>query len=120
MLDWTRKDTWTTRQKMLNGMTYAEYLQSDEWRKIKAKASERPHYQKCWYCGATDGLDLHHRSYKWIGTPHAMRGLIAACRDCHGKIHVLANAESVSVRRATRRLKRQMASNRVTDRPTDA
>lgn len=107
-LDWDYSDTWKTRAITLGGQSYADYLKSPEWATVKAKAASRPHYKRCYACGATDNLDIHHRSYKWIGTQHAMRGLVALCRDCHGKTHDLAKQRRVSVRRATRQFKRKV------------
>lgn len=85
---------------------YADYLRSSEWRKIKSKVRKRAHYQMCWLCDSKQNLEIHHRSYKWIGTKDAMRGLVAVCRDCHQRIHDYAKEHSISVRLATNRLKK--------------
>lgn len=119
-LDQSFADTWITRQRVLTDQDYQSYLKSDEWRRIKQVASKREHYQKCWLCGATENLELHHRSYKWLGTPHAMRGLVAMCRTCHGGTHDYAKRNGLSVRRATNRLKKEKRrfspmNNKLTD-----
>jgi hypothetical protein len=104
VLDITYKDTWETRG--LTPEEYKVYLKSDEWKMIKSNAKKRKHYQKCWICKRKDNLEIHHRSYKWIGTKDCMRGLVAMCRDCHQDVHDYARIYHVSVRIATNRLKK--------------
>ena len=106
MLDKTYADTWKTRRETMGNADYSAYLSSPEWQRIRATAKKRPHYQKCWICGAIHGLEIHHRSYKWVGTEHAMRGLVAVCRTCHQKIHDYAKLKGISVRLATNRYKK--------------
>ena len=106
--DHTYNDTWITRSKALNGMSYKEYLQSDEWRLVKQKASRHPHYQKCWFCQSTQRLEIHHRTYTWLNTKHFMSCLMAVCRDCHERVHQLSREQQVSVRIATKRLRKIM------------
>jgi len=109
-LDQTFEDTWKTRSDRLGGLSYAKYLESQEWREVRAKAAKRPHYQACWHFGSTEGLEIHHRSYKWIGTKHAMRGLVALCRECHQRTHDYAKGNRISVRKATNLLKKEKAT----------
>ena len=45
-LDYTYKDTWKRRHQNLNGMSYGEYLKSDEWKDVKYKTRKRPFYNK--------------------------------------------------------------------------
>lgn len=100
-IDRTYTDTWQTRSIVLDDISYAEYLKSEEWQRIKRKALKREFYSKCLKCGATENLELHHRSYKWIGTKSAMQGLVPLCRTHHQQIHDYAKANKVSVRVAT-------------------
>lgn len=110
-MDKTYLDTWETRNSTLK-ISYLDYLNSAEWKEIKRKTLLREHYKKCWICGCSKKLEIHHRSYKWIGTKDCMRGLVAVCRNCHEKIHILAKEKGISVRLATNRLKNESKRNR--------
>lgn len=105
MLDKTYDDTRSTREVKLSGMTYEEYLKSDHWAKVKAKASKRPNYQKCEFCDSTE-VELHHTSYKWILTKDELNTIISLCRNHHQEVHDLARSDGLSVRVATIRLRR--------------
>ena len=94
-------DTWAKREKRLGEITYAQYLKSDEWKEIKAKARTRPFYSQCFICGSKGQLDIHHRSYRFIHSKNPMRDLIALCRNCHECIHWCSRVKRISVRLAT-------------------
>jgi hypothetical protein len=102
--DKTFLDTWAKREKRLNGLSYEEYLKSDEWREIKAKARLRPFYSQCFICQVKGRLEIHHRSYRFIHSKDPMRDLIALCRNCHECIHWCSKVKRVSVRVATSRV----------------
>lgn len=38
MLDKTYSDTWSTRESNLDSIPYEEFLKSDTWKELKAKA----------------------------------------------------------------------------------
>jgi hypothetical protein len=101
-MDTTYLDTWQTRNSRLAklGLTYQEYLLSAEWQQVHAKARERKTYKCCWVC-SKPRTELHHRSYKWIGTKYAMRDIVPVCRGCHEGIHQFAKEHDLSVRLAT-------------------
>lgn len=103
-LDMTYEDTWNTRTLMLNGETYGDYLKSEHWAAVKAKAKKRPNYQKCECCESRQ-VDLHHTSYKHIRTPQELRVIIALCRQHHHEVHELAKTERISVRLASNRVR---------------
>jgi hypothetical protein len=100
-LDVTYSDTWDVRQKNLE-ISYSEFLNSDHWLAVKRKAkSRRKTYGKCMFCGSTHNIDLHHTSYKWIGTNHELRNVIPLCRFHHKEVHDYAKENGFSVRIAT-------------------
>ncbi|QNO00808.1 hypothetical protein phiPsa397_098 [Pseudomonas phage phiPsa397] len=103
-LDMTYVDTWNTRTEMLDGETYGDYLKSEHWASVKAKAQKRPNYQKCERCESRK-VDLHHTSYKHIRTPQELRVIIALCREHHSEVHELAKEERISVRLASNRVR---------------
>ena len=104
-LDNSYIDTWITRQAKLNGLSYSDYLKSKEWQLIRRKAYKRPHLKKCYVCGSTDKLELHHRSYNTIGTTD-LRNVRAVCRTCHQAIHDYSKQNKISVRLATKKYRK--------------
>lgn len=73
---------------------YREYIQSEEWRKVRARywASKLP--KDCYCCGKRrqPGFHLHHRTYKNLG--HEMlRDLVSVCPPCHEEIHALHRSD---------------------------
>jgi len=106
-LEQTHGEVWVNRSIALDGLPYAEYLKSTEWARIKRKAMTRPHYQYCFVCKREDlPLEIHHRTYKWIGTERAMSGLVALCREHHQFIHDLAKEHNLPVRKATKKARK--------------
>ena len=102
MLDTTYEDTWNTREERLRelGMSYKEFLLSDMWREVKLKAKSRKNYQTCEFCDCSE-VDLHHSSYKWLGTKDELRTVYACCRYHHELIHRMAKELNISVRLST-------------------
>lgn len=96
-------DVWNNRDKRLAsiGLTYAEYLKSDEWKKIRSKASKRDIYKKCKKCDSHKNINLHHKHYKWIGTHHAMQAIVPLCKNCHQIVHDIAKNDNITVQSAT-------------------
>jgi 5-methylcytosine-specific restriction endonuclease McrA len=68
---------------------YRSYIASPEWR---AKREEMKRRSKrgysCAPCGATDRLDLHHRTYKRLGNER-LSDLMWLCRPCHDAVHAI-------------------------------
>ena len=60
---------------------YQAYINSEHWQ-TKRKTVE----QKCFVCGDTIRLDIHHKSYKRLGN-EKKKDLIALCRTCHTAVH---------------------------------
>lgn len=99
-IDRSFKDTWETRSKFLD-VSYEEFLKSDYWSSVKNKAKRRDNYQTCLFCGSNQNIDLHHTTYKWIGTKDELRAIIALCRTHHLEVHKLAKQKNISVRLAS-------------------
>ena len=69
-------------------VSYAEYIDSAEW-KAKAKEAKKRAGYRCQICNkAGDNLTLnaHHRTYKRLGNELPM-DITVLCRDCHAKFH---------------------------------
>jgi hypothetical protein len=96
----TYKDTWETRDQVLTN--YKEYLESDEWKMVKQELKQKRKFQKCRACGNKRCIQLHHKTYQWVGTKYEELGIIALCIKCHRKVHNYARNKNVSVERATK------------------
>jgi 5-methylcytosine-specific restriction endonuclease McrA len=120
-LDRSYSETWQRRSKRLKELgynSYAEFLESDYWAGVKAKARRRKHFRVCKMCGSTKNINLHHRSYKQLGQVHELINIVALCQECHKSIHDVAAGSAVSVRIATRKILKQVAKpNRLPRRP---
>lgn len=71
-------------------MAYANYLKTFHWMKMKNRLYSK--YNKCFFCGSKDGLNIHHRRYKnkkgkSILFREREQDLLVICRECHKKIH---------------------------------
>ena len=97
------KETWQTRDIVLKeiGMTYKQYLSSDHWKKLKEKTLKRKRYAKCFKCGSTKNINLHHKHYRFLMHIHELQSIVPLCRCCHNQAHELAKTKDMSVREAT-------------------
>ena len=75
----------TSRLAELQSMPYASYLQSPEWIKRRQKALRFAGF-RCQVCNASEGLNVHHRTYKRIGHEN-MGDLVTLCKKCHEIFH---------------------------------
>ena len=118
MLDMTYNDTWETRDKSLKRLgliNYEEFLRSEHWLHMRKKAQGRENYKMCEACGRRHELDLHHSSYKPIGTSRELINVNTFCRKCHANIHNLARESGVSVRICTNLCRAYTALKAISD-----
>lgn len=73
--DWIRKN-------------YTKYLQSKHWQRVKERYMKSKRPKRCYLCGTTENLHLHHRTYKRLGQEY-LRDLTMLCAKCHSEIHVV-------------------------------
>lgn len=64
---------------------YERYLRSSHWRNLKRRYRASKYPQKC-KCGATERLELHHRTYERLGCER-LSDLHPLCPSCHELIH---------------------------------
>ena len=85
-------EIYSLRSKKLkeNGYSdYQEYLKSDEWKTIKNSIKQRKgaRWNLCNLCTSPNNLEVHHSSYKVIGTINPHNTVKMLCRSCHQEVH---------------------------------
>ena len=76
----------TESLKELKAMPYKDYLQTQHWKKKRAKKFRSARF-RCELCNKKGpGLNVHHRTYKRRGH-EASKDLIVLCKKCHKEIH---------------------------------
>ena len=73
------------RCQQLANMPYAEYLNTFEWKR-RVSIVTREDGGRCRTCQETEGLSVHHASYRRRGR-EARLDLVSLCRKCHARIH---------------------------------
>ena len=66
---------------------YDEYIQSSTWKERRKLALERAG-NKCYFCGESKNLHVHHTNYDNLGNEY-LYDLEVLCPDCHKRIHRL-------------------------------
>lgn len=66
-------------------MPYADYLQSPEWKAIRAQAIEAAG-GRCQVCNSSSHLNVHHRTYERRGA-EGLQDLTVLCSECHSLFH---------------------------------
>jgi len=84
---------------------YAEYLKTETWQKIRARALRRDRYR----CRACKGVatEVHHVRYPQVLGQEKLEWLYSLCVPCHGEIH----------KRTARGMKLRKATNQVLNMP---
>lgn len=74
------------RQIALRFMPYSEYLETPEWKALRAMKLRDAEW-RCQVCNAADRqLNVHHRTYDRRGAEH-LSDLTVLCRPCHALFH---------------------------------
>ena len=93
--------------KEAGASTYAEYLQSDHWRGLKASWVPRRTWQRkpvCELClGRVGPFQLHHKNYSRTGC-EPRKHLILICRACHQWIHGWHERSGETLRKISKRV----------------
>ena len=77
---------------------YKEYLNSKEWSEKKEQFRNRSwKNRRCYLCGSTKDLNIHHNSYSDIGNEKLV-DLVALCREHHELLHRLQKSHKWSYR----------------------
>ena len=83
-------------------MSYNDYLKSPHW-KNKKKDLALKRAKKCIICCQVNNLDVHHKTYKRIGSEDINKDLIYLCRRCHKAVHQFVKDNKLSIWQATER-----------------
>lgn len=69
-------------------MTYQEQLETFAWKRKRALIL-RMSFNKCYFCGRSSQLQVHHKYYVngQMAWDYPDNALVALCEDCHRKIH---------------------------------
>ena len=65
---------------------YYSYLQSNEWKTLRAQALKRDGY-RCQMCDSGTNLQAHHVSYEHLHTDEELDDVVTLCKECHEKVH---------------------------------
>lgn len=66
-------------------LSYLAYLASDAWSVFRLAYASRCGWS-CYVCGVEHGLDLHHKTYRRLGSEY-LRDVVALCRKHHVEVH---------------------------------
>lgn len=64
---------------------YRQYLKTPHWKETRAEALRLGHY-RCYDCGSTTHLQVHHLTYARRGHER-QSDLVVLCNKCHKKRH---------------------------------
>jgi 5-methylcytosine-specific restriction endonuclease McrA len=68
-------------------MKYEEFLQTPYWVVIREYVLFKWN-NKCAFCGSSENLNVHHRTYEHRGREHThISDLVVLCNSCHAKFH---------------------------------
>lgn len=103
------KACYTERNQILKSLgfvSYAEYLQSDLWSKIRARVLSAAGH-RCHGCKG-HANEVHHRSYCLeVLVGRNLAPLVAICRKCHKQIEFDQQSNKTSLAHANGRLKKK-------------
>lgn len=73
--------------KTIKSMPYRDFLKTPYWKMI-ARYEKETAGMKCFLCGSSDILNVHHTTYKNHGNEiNHLEDLMTVCRECHKAIH---------------------------------
>lgn len=87
----------------INESWYAEYLQTERWKRLSVKCKERDNYT-CQFCRKHETqlsvpLNAHHTTYDYLNSENEqfeLDSLITLCKTCHERLHeTIDNPESL-------------------------
>lgn len=61
---------------------YYEYLGSARWKHLRHEAVKAAKY-RCQLCNSGGPLNVHHRTYRRVGSDEEISDLIVLCKECH-------------------------------------
>lgn len=80
---------------------YREYLKTEHWQEVR-KARLSVDKYRCYLCGTSKRLNVHHLRYDNLGDENVRKDLISLCLHCHLMLHRVQNATQAEYRRAVR------------------
>ena len=95
---------------LLGYRNYNEFLNSDRWKKIRRKVWQSDIPKKCYICGATEHLQVHHLSYKRLFYGD-LRDVVFLCKEHHEKVHEFCKKRDLNLRKGLRKYKKFFLKN---------
>lgn len=83
------------RLRQLGYASYADYLRSAHWLRIRTHYFESDLPQAC-MCGEAEDVQLHHTTYDRIGAEE-LTDLTPLCGNCHSMVHVLERRGDIAL-----------------------
>lgn len=90
------------------GISYQEFLKSNEWKRAKARLYERDG-KECSICKSESKLSVHHNKYNEKNLNGSIQALIILCQPCHDELHRVAKPSGWSFKKAFKSLRRRFA-----------
>lgn len=95
----------------MNKKQYQEYLLSDYWKEFSRQAKSLFN-NKCWFCGSSKNLNLHHLRYckktfySDRKVKNNLRWFLVLCNECHANVHSFIKANDLELFRGTKEFKK--------------
>lgn len=69
-------------------LKYKRYIKSKDWREMKERIFADIYQKKCYFCGDTKKIGLHHNSYEYLQNEYEHpETVIPICPVCHIALH---------------------------------
>jgi len=90
--------TYYNRKIRLGKRKYKSHLKSKHWKEIREFFKGKP----CTKCNSKENINIHHLTYRFLGTKKERDSCIPLCKYCHKDVHEYAKAEDLSLMVATK------------------
>lgn len=90
-----QKIAFRVKLKEMGFSSYADYLRSAHWRRIREEYVASKLSERCALCGR-DEYQLHHKSYARLGRELLM-DFVALCGQCHSALHRESESEGIQL-----------------------
>ena len=93
----------THHPKVARPMNYEDYIRSEKWKRVRKRYAKN-YPMRCYVCGSTKRVQLHHKTYKRLGRER-MSDLLWLCEECHMLVHAVVGKGRFNLWNSARRCK---------------